>query len=141
MRSFDELLVHLVEQFVVAPSVETAPHRRYDTGGKSLGNIRHWHPVVVMSRIALNTSCRPIVRGLPVALHRGIEGSISAQSASVKSLAYSPPVQECWRRVSWVQAIMISVQLHNRTESQPIELTQRVSNQSLGGSASEDGKA
>jgi len=70
-----------------------------------------------------------VVRGLPVVLCAGSRGWIIAHSASVKSLAYLSPARSCWRRVSSVQAMWISVQLHNRTESQPTEITQPVSNQ------------
>ena len=60
-----------------------------------------------------------------------MKGAISAHSGSVRSLAYLSPTRACWRRVSSVQAIVISVQLCNRTEAQPAELTQLVSNQAL----------
>ena len=54
-----------------------------------------------------------------------------AHSASVRSLAYLPPVRACWRRVRSLQAIVISIQFRNRTEPQPTEFTQPVSNQAL----------
>jgi hypothetical protein len=38
-----------------------------------------------------------------------MKGAIDAHSASVKSLAYLSPSRACWRRVSSVQAIVISV--------------------------------
>src|SRR6056297_3618006 len=60
-----------------------------------------------------------------------MKGAISAHSGSVRSLAYLSPTRACWRRVSSVQAIVISVQLCNRTEAQPAELTQLVSNWAL----------
>src|SRR6056297_1559190 len=60
-----------------------------------------------------------------------MKGAISAHSGSVRSLAYLSPTRACWRRVSSVQAIVISVQLCNRTEAQPAELTQLVSNRAL----------
>ena len=105
--------------------------RTVETGGKSLGNIRHWQPVGAMQRIASNTSRNRVVRGRPVALRGGIKGAISAHSASVRSLAYLLPARACWRRVSSVRAIVTSVRLRNRTESQPAELTQSVSNRAL----------
>jgi hypothetical protein len=61
--------------------------------------------------MALNTSRRLVVRGLPVVLGGGMKGAIDAHSASVKSLAYLSPSRACWRRVSSVQAIVISVRL------------------------------
>ena len=72
-----------------------------------------------------------MVRGLPVVLRAGSKGTIIAHSASVKSLAYLPPARSCRRRVRSVQAINISVQLSNRTESQPTGFIQLVLNQAL----------
>jgi hypothetical protein len=61
----------------------------------------------------------------------GMKGSITAHSASVKSLAYLSPSRACRRRMDSVQAIVIFVQIPNRTESQPAEFTQLVFNQGL----------
>src|SRR6056297_1376163 len=62
-----------------------------------------------------------------------MKGAIRAQSGSVRSLAYLSSTRACRRRgrVSSVQAIVISVQLCNRTEAQPAELTRLVSNRAL----------
>jgi hypothetical protein len=38
-RGFNQLAVHLIERAIIAP-------RTVDTGGKSLGSMRHWQPVV-----------------------------------------------------------------------------------------------
>src|SRR6056297_2479560 len=84
-----------------------------------------------VKRIASNTSRKHVVRGRPVGLGGGIKGASSAHSASVKSLAYLSPSRACWLRVSSVQAIVVSVQCRSRTESQPPELTQLVSNRAL----------
>ena len=102
-----------------------------ETGGKSLGRMRHWQPVVATYRIASNTSRRYVVRGRPVLLSRGTRGVISAYSASVKSLAYLSPSRACWRRVSSVQAMGVSVQICNQTKPQPAELNQLVLNRAL----------
>ena len=97
------------------------------------GNRREsvWQPVVAMVRIASDTWRRSVVRGLPVVLQGGIKAASTPHSASVRSRAYLSPARSCWRRVSSVKAIGISVQFRNRTESQPAELTQSVSNQAL----------
>jgi hypothetical protein len=45
--------------------------------------------------------------------------------------AYFSPFRSCWRRVSSVKAIEIPLQLPNRIQSQPTELTQLVLNRAL----------
>jgi len=102
-----------------------------ETRGKSLGNIRHWHPVVAMERIASKTPRKSVLRGRPTFPGAGISGAISAYSASRASLAYLPPLRSYRGRVNSVQAIVISVQPCNRTDSQPAEFTPPVSDQPL----------
>lgn len=87
--------------------------------------------MVAIYGIASKTSRRSAVRERPTRRGAGSSGAISLHSASLTSLAYLPPLRSYRLWVSSVQAIVVSVQLRNRTESQPAKFTQPVSDQPL----------
>ena len=78
-----ERMMNAIERAVPAPQAEVIVHGA--SGGRSLGNARHWQPVLSTYITPLTTS-RMLTRRLPPPrLAGGISGSICAHSSSVRS--------------------------------------------------------
>src|SRR6266404_5902283 len=69
--------------------------------------MRHWQPVRAIYKIASSTARKLVSRGRPNALRAGIEGSITAHSASVRSLAYRCPARSYFERVISVHMLYL----------------------------------
>src|SRR3984893_12407607 len=69
--------------------------------------MRHWQPVRAIYKIASSTARKLVSRGRPNALRAGMEGSITAHSASVRSLAYRCPARSYFGRVISVQMLYL----------------------------------
>ena len=70
----------------LAPAPGTYQPKGQLIGGKWIGSIRHSQPERTMYLIAFNISRKSVVRLRPVLAAPGINGSIAAHSASVRSL-------------------------------------------------------
>src|ERR1700730_18466797 len=69
--------------------------------------MRHWQPVRAIYKIASSTARKLVSRGRPNALRAGMEGSITAHSASVRSLAYRCPARSYFGRVISVHMLYL----------------------------------
>src|SRR3984893_8513177 len=69
--------------------------------------MRHWQPVRAIYKIASSTARQLVSRGRPNALRAGMEGSITAHSASVRSLAYRCPARSYFGRVISVHMLYL----------------------------------
>src|ERR1700737_1267666 len=69
--------------------------------------MRHWQPVRAIYKIASSPARKLVSRGPPNALRAGMEGSITAHSASVRSLAYRCPARSYFGRVISVHMLYL----------------------------------
>src|SRR5882762_3634053 len=69
--------------------------------------MRHWQPVRAIYKIASSTARKLVSRGRPNALRAGMEGSITAHSPSVRSLAYRCPARSYFGRVISVHMLYL----------------------------------